>query len=252
MICPATSDTVNEQEYLDHFAATHAAGIVVVNGRYADPDVGFGPYQRLAAAGIPVVLVNGARETDNVPLVTVDLEAGARTAVQHLASMGHQRIGVMAGPQRYSSSRMLRTGYLEEMAKLGLETRNELMSETLFTLEGGRAGVVKLMEAGVTGIVTGSDLMAIGAINGIRAWGKSVPKDVSVVGFDGTSLAAVTNPRLTSLRQPVERMAASVAWLLEEGSLDRANTVHTFQPELMIGRSTGRVGTVTGAVAGQR
>ena len=110
------------------------------------------------------------------------------------------------------------------------------------------------MEAGVTGIVTGSDLMAIGAINGVRAWGKSVPGDVSVVGFDGTSLAAVTHPRLTSLRQPVERMAASVAWLLEDGSRDQANTVHTFQPELMIGRSTGRVKALTDseAAAGQR
>ena len=240
MICPATSDTVNEQEYLDHFAATNAAGIVVVNGRYADPDVGFGPYQRLVASGIPVVLVNGARETDNVPLVTVDLEAGARIAVQHLAAMGHRRIGVMMGPHRYSSSQMLKNGYLEEMDNQGLESSDDLMSETLFTLEGGRAGVAKLMEAGVTGVVTGSDLMAIGAMNGIRAWGKSIPGDVSVVGFDGTSLAAVTNPRLTSLRQPVERMAASVAWLLEERGSDQADTVHTFQPELMIGRSTGR------------
>ena len=254
MICPATSDTVNEQEYLDHFAATNAAGIVVINGRYADPDVGFGPYQRLIAAGIRVVLVNGARETDNVPLVTVDLEAGARVAVQHLAAMGHQRIGVMMGPQRYSSSRMLKTGYLEEMEHLGLATGDHLVSETLFTLEGGRAGVAKLMEAGVTGVVTGSDLMAIGAMNGIRAWGKSVPGDVSVVGFDGTSLAAVTHPRLTSLRQPVERMAASVAWLLEEETRDQSTTVHTFQPELMIGRSTGRAraGSKAETVAGQR
>ncbi len=253
MICPATSDTVNEQEYLDHFAKTNAAGIVVVNGRYSDPDVGFGSYQRLTAAGIPVVLVNGAPEADGVPLVTVDLGAGARTAVQHLASMGHRRIGVMVGPQRYSSSRMLQTGYLEEMAHLELDTDEDLMSETLFTLEGGRAGVAKLLEAGASGIVTGSDLMAIGAINGIRAWGKDVPGDVSVVGFDGTSLAAVTHPRLTSLRQPVERMAASVAWLLQEGHPDQSNTVHTFQPELMIGRSTGRVGKRSGsdAVSGQ-
>jgi DNA-binding LacI/PurR family transcriptional regulator len=243
MICPATSDTVNEQEYLDHFATTNAAGIVVVNGRYADPDVGFGPYQRLTASGIPVVLVNGASETDGVPLVAIDLEAGARMAVQHLAAMGHRRIGVMVGPRRYSSSRLLETGYLVEMTLLGLETGDDMTSETLFTLEGGRAGIAKLLEAGVTGVVTGSDLMAIGAINGIRAWGKTVPGDVSVVGFDGTSLASVTSPKLTSLRQPVERMAASVAWLLEDCRPEHADTVHTFQPELMIGRSTGRVGT---------
>ena len=194
MICPATSDTVNEQEYLDHFADTHAAGIVVVNGRYSDPSVGFGPYQQLKAAGVPVVLFNGSNQTNGVPLVTVDLKAGARMAVQHLASMGHQRIGVMVGPQRYSSSQLFVEGYQEEIAHLGLPSTDTMVSESLFTMEGGRAGVANLLEAGVTGIVSGSDLMAIGAIEGVRAWGKTVPDDVSVVGFDGTSLAAVTSP----------------------------------------------------------
>ena len=241
MICPATSDTVNEQEYLDHFAATSAAGVVVVNGRYADPNVGFTPYQKLIAGGLPTVLVNGSIHTDNVPLVTVDLRAGARIAVQHLVAMGHRRIGVMVGPQRYSSSQLIIEGWRLELTGLHLDAPDDFISETLFTREGGRAGTAKLMEADVTGIVTGSDLMAIGAIRGVREWGKSVPGDVSVVGFDGTSLASVTDPRLTSLRQPVERMAATVAWLLENVSGDQASTVHTFQPEMIIGDSTGPV-----------
>ena len=241
MICPATSDTVNEQEYLDHFASTNAAGVVVINGRYSDPSIGFTPYQQLRQAGMPVVLVNGSNHTEDVPLVAVDLEGGARLAVQHLAAMGHQRLGVMVGPQRYSSSQLLIQGFSEASTQLGIESDDTQVSETLFTMEGGRAGVAKLLEAGVTGIVTGSDLMAIGAIDGIRAWGKSVPEDVSIVGFDGTSLASVTSPKLTSLRQPVERMAATVAWLLEDLSEERSDTVHTFQPDLMIGHSTGRV-----------
>lgn len=241
MICPATSDTVNEQEYLDHFASTNAAGVVVINGRYSDPSIGFTPYQQLRQAGMPVVLVNGSNQTEDVPLVAVDLEGGARLAVQHLAAMGHQRLGVMVGPQRYSSSQLLIQGFSEASTQLGIESDDTQVSETLFTMEGGRAGVAKLLEAGVTGIVTGSDLMAIGAIDGIRAWGKSVPEDVSIVGFDGTSLASVTSPKLTSLRQPVERMAATVAWLLEDLSEERSDTVHTFQPDLMIGHSTGRV-----------
>ena len=242
MICPATSDTVNEQEYLDHFADTHAAGVVVINGRYADPTVGFGPYQQLLADGMPTVLVNGAIQTDEVPLVTVDLQSGARTAVQHLASMGHRRIGVMVGPQRYSSSRLIVEGWRAELEALDLEAPVELVSETLFTREGGRAGAARLLEADATGIVAGSDLMAIGAMRGVREWGRSVPDDVSITGFDGTSLASVTDPRLTSLRQPVERMAATVAWLLE-GATGQTAAVHVFQPELIVGDSTGAAPT---------
>ncbi len=87
-------------------------------------------------------------------------------------------------------------------------------------------------------MITGSDLMAVGAIAGIRAWGKSVPADVSVIGFDGTALIGYTNPPLTSVRQPVDRIAATVAWLLE--SPNGGPNVHVFQPDLVIGASTGR------------
>jgi LacI family transcriptional regulator len=74
--------------------------------------------------------------------------------------------------------------------------------------------VAKLMEAGVTGVVTGSDLMAIGAINGIRAWGKSVPGDVSVTGFDDIDLAHAVDPELTTVHVPHRRMGQRAAKVL--------------------------------------
>ncbi len=240
MICPATSDTVNEQEYLDHFAEVEAAGVVVINGRYAAPEVGFDAYEGLRRTQVPVVLVNGLIGEAPLPSVAVDIRAGSRMAVRHLASMGHRRIGVLTGPHRYATSQELFSGYEEEMAEACLAAG--LVSETLYTIEGGQAGVASLLEAGATGIVTGSDLMAIGAIAGIRAWGRSVPEDVSVVGFDGTSLVTFTDPPLTSVRQPVDRMAATVAWLLESPATGNGH-VHMFQPDLIIGRSTGRAPT---------
>jgi DNA-binding LacI/PurR family transcriptional regulator len=239
MICPATSDTVNEQEYLDHFAELDAAGVVVINGRYAAPEIGFGAYEDLRRKQIPVVLVNGLVGESPVPAVAVDIRAGSQMAVRHLASMGHRRIGVLTGPRRYATSQELIGGYAMAMSEAGLEAGSGLVSETLYTIEGGQAGVASLMEAGATGIVTSSDLMAVGAIAGIRAWGCSVPHDVSVVGFDGTSLVTFTDPPLTSVRQPVDRMAATVAWLLETPASGNGH-VHMFQPDLMIGRSTGR------------
>ncbi len=238
MICPATSDTVNEQEYLDHFAEVDAAGVVVINGRYAAPEVGYDAYEGLRRKQIPLVLVNGLVGEAPVPAVAVDIRAGSRMAVRHLASMGHRRIAVLTGPHRYATSQELLAGHEEAMSEAGLELDLRLVSETLYTIEGGQAGVASLLEAGATGIVTGSDLMAIGAIAGIRAWGHSVPEDVSVVGFDGTSLVTFTDPPLTSVRQPVDRMAATVAWLLESPATANGH-VHMFQPDLVIGRSTG-------------
>jgi DNA-binding LacI/PurR family transcriptional regulator len=124
------------------------------------------------------------------------------------------------------------------MSKAGLPMSDDWVSETLYTLEGGRAGVAGLLEAGVTGIVCGSDLMAIGAIAGVRSWGMNVPADVSIVGFDGTQMVMFTDPPLTTLRQPIGRMASTIASLIESPET-AGRHVHMFNPDLIIGGSTG-------------
>jgi DNA-binding LacI/PurR family transcriptional regulator len=238
MICSATSATVNEQEYLGHFLDSGAAGLVIINGRYSASDIGYGPYLDLAEK-IPTVLVNGVGLGCPLPAVAVDIVAGGAMAVRHLASLGHHRIGCLVGPRRYNSTTQLIDGFGQGMEQSDLAIDDEFISETMFTIEGGRAGAVKLIEANVTAIVCGGDLMAIGAVSGLRSWGYSVPKDVSVVGFDGTTLVNYTDPSLTSVRQPVERMAQTVAWMLMSPPADGPN-VHMFEPDLVIGSSTGR------------
>ena len=85
-------------------------------------------------------------------------------------------------------------------------------------------------------------MMALGAISGVRAWGKKVPSDVSVVGFDGTPITAHTNPPLTTFRQPVGRMAGTVVELLMDQTYGPSGaSLHMFTPELVIGESTGPV-----------
>ena len=83
-----------------------------------------------------------------------------------------------------------------------------------YSIEGAQAGAAKLIEAGVTGIVCASDLMALGAIRAAKRAGKSVPGDVSVVGFDDSFLMNCTEPPLTTVRQPIEPMCRMVIELL--------------------------------------
>ncbi len=81
-------------------------------------------------------------------------------------------------------------------------------------------------------------MMALGAIAGIRSWGKSVPMDVSVVGFDGTPITAHTNPPLTTIRQPLGRMAGTVSELLIDQVRGRlGGGIHLFTPELVVGKT---------------
>jgi len=241
LVCSSTSETVHEQDFLDYLVSHGAAGIVVINGRYALPDVGYEPYLALRAKGIPVVLVNGFSDEPPLPSVTIDVVEAASHAVHYLGSLGHERIGMLSGPQRYPTANDLVKGYRKGLGEMGIELDETLISETSWTREGGQAGAAKLLEQGVTGVVCGNDLMAMGVVTAARTWGVSVPEDLSVVGFDGSPIASYVDPPLTTLRQPAAVMAkAVVAELVGSQRSETANTSHRFRAELVIGRSTGR------------
>jgi len=244
VICPATAETINEQAYVDHFVATHATGVVVINGRYANEGVGYDSYLAAAEAGLGVVLVNAVSYPCPIPSVNVDIAAGAELAVRHLIDLGHERIGCLIGPRRYSGAVEFYRGWKGAMEEAGLALDPELaVSETLFSLEGGQAGGAKLLQNRMTGIVSASDFLALGAIKAARDWGASVPHDVSVIGFDGTPLGSFTDPSLSTLRQPLDRMATSVAGLLTAyGNGGGHPVAQVFTPELVAGGSTSRIG----------
>ena len=112
---------------------------------------------------------------------------------------------------------------------------------TLFSVEGGHAAAAALLDDGCTGIVCGSDLMALGVVRAARQRGLDVPGDVSVVGFDDSQLIAFTDPPLTTVRQPVQAMAtAAVGALLEERRAAGPARGVRFQPELVVRGSTAQ------------
>lgn len=149
---------------------------------------------------------------------------------------------MLIGPRRYSTSQDMLEGCRVAADRLDVPCDEAVVSETVFTFEGGQAGSAQLLEAGVTGIIAANDLMAAGAIAAVRAWGGAVPDDVSVIGFDGTPAMSYTAPRLTTLRQPVDRMsAAATALLVASMEGDGVSQTQVFAPELVVGRSTGTV-----------
>ncbi|ROV66718.1 LacI family DNA-binding transcriptional regulator [Streptomyces globisporus] len=202
--------------------------------------------EQLVERGVPFVLINGYNERISAPFVSPDDNAAVRMALQHLADLGHRRIGLAIGPQRYVPSRRKRDGFVEAaVSVLGMD-RSEaelLVCSTLFSVEGGQVAAGALLDAGCTGIVCGSDLMALGVVRAARGRGLDVPRDVSVVGFDDSQLIAFTDPPLTTVRQPVQAMAAAaVGALLEEiGGSPVQRTEYVFQPELVVRGSTAAV-----------
>ncbi len=236
VLCTQSPGGATEDELVDQLVERGVTGIVFMSGLHADTTADPARYARLSGRGVPFVLINGFNPRVKAPFVSPDDAAATRIAVQHLRALGHRRIGLAVGPHRFVPVQRKVAGFREETAGEGA------VQHSLFSVEGGQAATAALLDAGCTGIVCGSDMMALGAIRAVRQRGLDVPRDVSVVGYDDSDLFAFTDPPLTTLRQPVRAMAsAAVNSLLEEinGSLVQ-HTEFVFQPELVVRGSTAK------------
>ncbi|HLU73294.1 MAG TPA: LacI family DNA-binding transcriptional regulator [Nonomuraea sp.] len=241
VLCTQMPGGAPEDEFTELLVDRGVSGIVFVSGLHADTTARMDRYTRLTDRGLPIVLVDGYNEHIDAPFISADDRMAARLAVGHLADLGHERIGLALGPRRFVPVIRKIEGYREAMSRLPGVDPGELISHSLFSVEGGQAAAAQLLDRGCTGIVCASDLMALGAIRACRQRGLSVPGDVSVVGFDDSPLIAFTDPPLTTVRKPIGPMAtAAVQTLLEEVAGAPARHVElVFQPELVVRGSTG-------------
>ncbi|GAA3617700.1 LacI family transcriptional regulator [Streptomyces sp. S1A] len=244
VLCTQMPGGATEDELVEQLVERGVNGIVFLSGLHADTTADPGRYVRLSGRGVPFVLINGFNEHVSAPFVSPDDRAAARMAVRHLVDLGHDplRIGLAVGPVRYVPVRRKAEGFTAALIEQGVPAARvrEQVQHTLFTLEGGHAAAGALISAGCTGVVCGSDLMALGVVRAARQRGLEVPRELSVVGFDDSELIAFTDPPLTTVRQPVKAMAsAAVNALLEEiGGNPVQHSEFVFQPELVVRGST--------------
>ncbi|SFB05226.1 transcriptional regulator, LacI family [Amycolatopsis marina] len=192
-----------------------------------------------AARQCPVVLVSRTSRLPTVDTVNDDAEAGATLAIDHLVGLGHRRIAHFDGDGAATSAAR-RRGYRAAMARHGLEP---LVIRSEHTDTAGEKAVRELLAAGVplpTAVFAGNDFNAVGAISAFEEAGLRVPEDVSVVGYDNTSLAALKHVSLTTVDQPRTEMGRlAVEALLERVRGVRAEPVrHLLHPSLVVRATT--------------
>ncbi|AKU15720.1 LacI family DNA-binding transcriptional regulator [Luteipulveratus mongoliensis] len=241
VLCTQAPGGVHEDDYLDMLLDRGVAGVLFVSGQHANLDVGVERYVQLRSRGLPMVLVNGHRPEIDAPSLSNDEAAAVDLAVSHLMSLGHKRIGLATGQHRYVPVVRKVEAFERVLAeRLGVQDPRPFVAQTWFTVEGGTLAAKSLLEQGVTAVVCGSDLMALGVVRAARQAGLRVPEDLSVVGYDGALLSGFTDPPLTTVRQDVNAMcAAGVRALVDEiAGRPHARGDALFTPELVVRAST--------------
>ncbi|MEU2776205.1 LacI family DNA-binding transcriptional regulator [Streptomyces sp. NPDC007162] len=237
VLCTQTKGGVSEADYVELLLQQQVSGVVFAGGLYAQADAPHDHYRQLADRNIPVVLVNAAIEHLGFPAVSCDDAVAVEQAWRHLASLGHERIGLVLGPADHMpSARKLAA------ARAVGDLPEAHVARAMFSIEGGHAAATRLIDQGVTGIICASDPLALGAIRAARRRGLGVPSQVSVVGYDDSAFMNCTEPPLTTVRQPIEAMGRAAVELLNaqvNGTVVAPDEL-LFEPELVVRGSTAQ------------
>jgi len=143
--------------------------------------------------------------------VSVDEIGSARAMAAHLRAQGHERIGMIAGPDDTPGGRYRLVGFRDE---LGSSFDEALVEVGDYSFDSGQAAMTRLLERGVDAVFAASDRMAAGAAAAVRKAGLRVPEDVAVAGFDDSGLASTHEPPLTTMRQPWDQISAQMVGVL--------------------------------------
>ena len=197
---------------------------------------------KLHSRGIPFVLFDPFGDPDPATLsVQADNWTGGVIATRHLLALGHQRIGIITGPEEMMCSKARLDGYTSALAEHGISADPELITEGDFTTPGGYAQAISLLENPhrPTAIFAGSDLQAMGVYEAARQLGLRIPEDLSVVGFDDVQTASFLGPALTTVKQPLQDMArASVRMLVEALTTYDVLQPHVIMPNSLVVRNS--------------
>jgi len=165
--------------------------------------------QHLRFRNLPLVFIDVGPKAPRISNIRVNYMDGIRQAVQHLAAVRHERIGFVAGPLELRSALTRKKSFEESMREIGLPVRPEFIVGGDHRLEGGRRALRELskLRERPTGLICSNDMTAIGVMREAFELGISVPRDLSVVGFDDIRMAEFMIPPLTTVQMSQTELA---------------------------------------------
>jgi LacI family transcriptional regulator len=198
----------------------------------------------LKEIGCPYVRIASISLDEPLNMVVTNDHRGAYEAALHLADLGHKRVAFISGPASFRSSHERKRGFVMGLEARGLRLPATMVAEGAYTFESGWHAAKLLLSRPQppTAIFVGNDEMAAGAYRAAREAQVEIPKDLSIVGYDDSSIASKIWPPLSSVRLPIRAMGriAAEKLLARAGRGPKKGPVEVeVMPSLVIRQSSG-------------
>lgn len=212
VVANSNDDPALRMERLDKMLARRVEGFVIGDARLDGDDL----VQALKRRGIPYVLVN--RRLRGHPSVTTDDVRGGQLAGEHILGLGHRSVGVVAGPD-YASTCVERThGFVERFLSAGISVPDTCVQTSAPDAEGGYIAADALLRRhpDLTAIFAINDFAAIGAIGAAREHGRTVGRDIAIIGYNDIPLAGLLPVPMSSISSPMVEMGRKASQALHD------------------------------------
>ncbi|HBE78795.1 MAG TPA: LacI family transcriptional regulator [Firmicutes bacterium] len=232
------NDEVIEKRWIKVFSEGRVDGIFLIAPGYESDYI-----SELRIRNFPFVLLDNNQNTLKMPSIIVDNTEGGYLATRHLIELGHKRIGHIAGNLKHQSARERLQGYYKALNQFDLAVDEHLIGQGNFAVkEAFRIATEWLSQKQrPTAIFAADDTMALACLEAARRLNLEIPRDLSIIGYDDSSICSVVTPCLSTIKQPTSAMASEAVQLLLkylENKTPRNKTV-IISPELIVRESTG-------------
>jgi LacI family transcriptional regulator len=211
ILCNTEGDLEKEKLYVKVLRNKQVDGILFISvGNQTET------LKSLQESKIPIVLVDRDLPDLDIDSVIADNYQGGYLATKHLILLGHKRIGCITGPTGILASGRRIAGYKKALEESGIAFDMELIKSGDFHAASGKTAALQLLNQPQrpSAIFAFNDLMAMGAIQAAIACNRSIPRDISVIGFDDIELSSYLQPPLTTIRQPKQEMGRMAVEML--------------------------------------
>ncbi len=234
-----------ETHSLDLFTQQKVDAIIQMGGRVDDliTDDAYAGKVRSVASTTPVI-VTGKLDKAPVYSVVIDEAEGMNLVMEHLISQGHERIALVGGNMRVTSTYYKYQRYQENLKERGIPERGEYVVNSSYDPESGYEAMNKIFELPEipTAVIAINDFAASGIIRSIREHGLSIPEDISIVSFDNTYIADLTMPKLTSIDYNYEHFGEQlINTAIAVANGQSCPKTQKVEPKLVVRESSGPV-----------